>query len=31
MGQSYMYYLGYLYPRIVKPEKPKEADEEAPI
>ncbi|MFO7670313.1 MAG: DUF6057 family protein [Bacteroidales bacterium] len=31
MGQSYMYYLGYLYPRIVKPEMTKDDDDEAPL
>lgn len=31
MGQSYMYYLGFLYPRIVKPEYEKEEYDEAPI
>lgn len=31
MGQSYFYYLGFLLPRIVKPERAKEAHDEAPI
>ena len=31
MGQTYLYYLGYLYPRIVKPEIIKEEYNEAPI
>jgi hypothetical protein len=31
MGQSYMYYLVYLYPRIVKPEMTKDVDDEAPL
>jgi hypothetical protein len=31
MGQSYMYYLGFLYPRIVKPEVVNEEYDEAPI
>lgn len=31
MGQSYFYYLGYLHPRIVKPERVKEEYDEAPI
>lgn len=31
MGESYMYYLGYLFPRIVKPEYRKEEYDEAPI
>lgn len=31
MGESYMYYLGFLHPRIVKPEIQKEEYEEAPI
>ena len=31
MGQTYLYYLGYLFPRIVKPEMQKEEYDEAPI
>jgi len=31
MGESYMYYLGYLFPRIVKPEYIEEEYDEAPI
>ncbi len=31
MGQSYFYYLGFLYPRIVKTEYRKEEYNEAPI